>query len=202
MRGIISDEGGFTAPINPKYLARGGRIEVKPSKTIDLTKERSSDPSYGSSSDSFNAVVPSESRRGRRRKEILMGSPIGPFGQNQFKEDKIYRGQNPATMEEIRAANEAVNGESCVILEDGGVVDPVRNWLRKHNELNERLIQTAKYEPTLMYQRGGFVNSIVEGDQPYHMANGGGLGGFVKGLASIGPLLDVVKNLGNQGFKI
>ena len=87
-------------------------------------------------------------------------------------------------------------------LADGGVVDPVRDWLKKHNELNQQLNRTVKVEPMMRFANGGFVNSIVAGDQPYRMADGGSLGGFVKGLASIGPLLDVVKNLSNQGFKI
>jgi hypothetical protein len=57
---------------------------------------------------------------------------------------------------------------------DGGIVEPARDWLRKHNELNERLRQIKAER---------FAD--------------GGLIGYFKGLAEASPLIDFAKqNLG------
>ena len=50
------------------------------------------------------------------------------------------------------------------IVEGDVVMDPVSNWLKKHNELNKQLQMKMKQEPIMRFSLGGLTTSFVPRD--------------------------------------
>jgi hypothetical protein len=92
-----------------------------------------------------------------------------------------------------------VGGTLTELYEDGGMVmSPVRDWLRKHNQLNEQINRTFKVEPMMKFQKGGFVPSFVEAEQPIRLQNGG----FLENFGTFVNTLAAIRNLDRpQGFE-